>query len=212
METSRDAAPTGTIAISGTAVTGTTTDFTADYTVGDLMVYTNTLGLPEGRIVKTITDGTNIVLDAAPSATISSGAAHTVINLSSVLYAGGIDGPNESADEIEVTNLASVDKSFIGGNIDPGALSFPLYWQAKDTTHAALYTDFKAGQERWFVQWDPDTADFASNPPPDLSNSHWIFRGTVLNFGKSSQTGGAVQAQINVRKTGRADLIVGVDA
>jgi hypothetical protein len=61
METSRDAAPTGTIAISGTAVTGTTTDFTADYTVGDLMVYTNTLGLPEGRIVKTITDGTNIV-------------------------------------------------------------------------------------------------------------------------------------------------------
>lgn len=212
IETSRDASPSGTIAISGTAVTGTTTAFETDYTVGDLMVYTNAAGLPEGRIVKTITSDTAIVLDAAPSATISAGASHTVINLGSILYMGGIDGPGQQADEIEVTNLSSVFKSYVAGNIDPGSLSFPVFWQAKSANHAQLYNDFKAGTERWMVQWDPDSATFGTNPPPHLSNSHWIFRAHSLQFGKSSQVGGAVQANLNMRISGQPDLIVGVDA
>lgn len=212
IETSRDTSPDGTIAISGTAVTGTTTAFQTDYTVGDLMVYTNADGLPEARVVKTITSDTAIVLDAAPSAAISSGAAHTVINLGSILYMGGIDGPGQQADEIEVTNLSSIFKSYIAGNIDAGSLSFPVWWQAKDTGHAQLYSDFKAGTERWMVQWDPDTATFGTTPPPDLSNSHWIFRATSLQFGKSSQVGAAVTANLNMRISGQPDLIVGVDA
>lgn len=102
-----------------------------------------------------------------------------------------IDGPNASAEEIEVTNLDSTAKEFIGGLTDFGQLTFPMNW-FYHATQSQLAADQITGLERAY------RIRFPQFTPARLET----FRAYVRDIGKSTAPNDAHQANVVLRITG----------
>jgi hypothetical protein len=210
-QTAFAAASAGTIASTGTAVTGTTTAFEADLVVGDQIAIVRG-GREERRLVVTRTSDTALVIDRAFTPDVTAGTAFWIVKYSPLLYCGGITGPGASADVIDVTDLSVKFKSFVAGNIDPGDFSFEVWYQPKVTSHAALRNSLLDGGIRRVLSWMADSAaGFTVSPPPHVSNSRVDFRGFVTGFNQSAQVGDAHKADCTIKITDEPIQIVGVD-
>ena len=55
-----------------------------------------------------------------------------------------ISGPDGGVGEIDVTNLASTGKEYIGALPDFGSISMEVIWDPNLGTHSSLWTDFLA--------------------------------------------------------------------
>jgi hypothetical protein len=198
-------AGTGTIATTGTAVAGTGTAFTTETPVGSV-IYAGGFG----RVVVTVTSDTAMVVNEAWPNDLAALSTFTYVTFSNMVGASDLSGPAQQASQIDVSSFSSTGyKEQISGLRDPGSLDMTVWFQPKDTTHAALQADFDAGTVIAWRVWIPDAADGAA--PPDLSNSRMVMFGTVNQVSFSAGTDGAWQASLTVLLSGKPVMIVGVD-
>lgn len=198
-------AGTGTISSTGTAVTGSGTDFTNELEIGDIIKAGG-----HSRVVTAIASGTSLTVAEAWPNNIS-GQSFTIVTFTNITGATDLTGPAQQASQIDVSEFSTTGyRSQISGLRDPGALDFTLWYQPKDAVHAELLSDFDAGTVLGWRVWIPDAADGAA--PPDTANSRLVTFGSVNQLSKSASTDGAWQASTSILLSGKPFLIVGVDA
>jgi hypothetical protein len=198
-------AGTGTIESSGTAVTGTGTQFDPETPVGSVIIANG-----EARVVTARASDTGLTVNAAFTTDLPALTTFTVVTFGLITGASDLSGPEQQAAEVDVSSFSTEGfREFITGLRDPGNLSFTIWFQPKSSVHAALQTDFDAGTRRVWRVFVPDAADGAA--PPDLANSFFMVVGYVSQISFSAGTDSAWQAQASVRLTGKPYIIVGVD-
>ena len=73
-----------------------------------------------------------------------------------------ITGPTTSADQVDVTSQESASgfREFIRGLVDPGTVTFDLFYDGTDTSHKALMADISSTDtpEPWKMVF-PDTTE-----------------------------------------------------
>lgn len=205
-----DTALTGTVASSSTALTGTTTDFTNELIVGDVI---REDGTTDFLIVTAIGSGTAATVHIAPTAAMS-GATVDPLTWSQVSAAFSATGPAPEASEIDVTTWDTAGfREKIAGLIDSGTFECTIYFQPKVSSHAGLITDFYAGTRRAWRLWYKDSAaGTAPSSSHDVSNSRWTFVGDILGVTSSAEQDSAVQGTLSVAITGQAVITAGTDA
>jgi len=92
---------------------------------------------------------------------------------------GTISGPTTSADQIDVTSHDSISgfRQYIRGLVDPGTLTFDLFYDGNDASHKALMEDLSNVEvpEEWTlifsdstqITFDAKTNGFEFNVPVD---------------------------------------------
>lgn len=108
-----------------------------------------------------------------------------------------VGGPNQSAEEIEMTHMESPGnrREFIQSFIDGGELAFSINFLPENAIHQNLLDDQTARTERtWKVQW------------PDAGDTTWSFTGFVKSFEPSAPIDGRLSAAVVIRVTGDIDF------
>lgn len=196
---------TGTLASSGTTVTGTSTDFANELIAGDGIIVSG-----ERYIVTAIASGTSLTIDRTPDTAFSS-SSFTIATMSNVVAANSFTGPDISVDEVEVSDYDSSDfKDYIAGLRDGGNVSFSIWYQPKSSVHAQLLSDVNAGTNRFVRFWMPDSV--AGTAIPDVSNSRFMLVAFINQFSVEATTNSAVSSSVGMRIRRAPKLIVGVDS
>lgn len=202
--TSAALASGGTVSSSGTTLTGSGTDFSADLVVGDAI---QANGTTDVLIVTAIASGTSLTVHKAPSNAMS-GATVNKFPFTQVQAAFDGSGPSLEASEIDVTTWdTSGYREKIPGLIDSGSFECTVYFQPQLTSHQGLIDDLDSGVQRPWRIWYPDSSSSAD--PPAVSNSRFTFAGAVSNFSTTVSADSAVEASLRVTITGKPILTPG---
>jgi len=105
----------------------------------------------------------------------------------------GFDGPSTSANEIEVTTLASTAKEFIAGLSDNGELSLTVNAVPSDAQQVQIRADLTAGTKRNYQ------IDFNDG---DLTGTLYTFEAFVKDFPFSASADDKLTGTITLRITG----------
>lgn len=196
---------TGTLASSGTTVTGTSTDFTNELIAGDGIIVSG-----ERYIVTAIASGTSLSIDRTPDTAFST-SSFAIATMSNAVAANSFTGPDISVDEVEVSDYDSSGyKDYIAGLREGGNISFGLWYQPKQSVHAQFLSDANSGTNRFVRFWLPDSV--AGTAVPDVSNSRFMQVAFITQFSVEAQTNNAVSSSVGMRIRRAPQLIVGVDS
>lgn len=116
--------------------------------------------------------------------------------------------PSPTADEIEITNLASAAKEFVQGLIDYGEGSFELNFDTTSTAHQGLLSTLQAGTTgQWLIGFSDGTdaaptvtaSAFGTLP----TTRSWIkFTAFIKALPMQGGTNDVVKATLTVRNSG----------
>jgi predicted secreted protein len=107
-------------------------------------------------------------------------------------------GPNESADQVDVTSFDSTAREFIAGMNDNGEVSFDMNFLGNDAQQQGLRTDLRNGTLRNFKVLLADST---------VSPTTFAFSAIVTSFdGPKGGVGQAVTASIKVKLSGQATV------
>lgn len=202
---SASGAGTGTIATSGTGITGTTTAFTTQLITGDVIIIGGVR-----RVITAVASDTAATMHQAITPNVGAGASFSIVTFTEVVNASDWNGPTQSAAQVDVSNFSDLGfGSSIPGLRQPGTVSFNLFYQPRNTIHQALQADFDSGQQRAWRVWLADADDLTTDPPPDPANSRITFIGGISEFGPNAATNDAWKAAVSVLLASKPVVIAG---
>ncbi|TVO53160.1 phage tail tube protein [Denitromonas halophila] len=142
---------------------------------------------------------------------IAPGATPEVIKVGAI---ASISGINASRDQIETTDLDSVAHEYDSGLMAPGAASFEIRFDPKNTGHKKLHELFVSGTVlEWALGWsdgtDPAVLDGVNNEIFDLptTRSFLQFQGYVADCPFDFSLNSIVSSSISVQISGFPALI-----
>ena len=104
--------------------------------------------------------------------------------------------------EREVTNLLSTMRKRRGTILDPGEISFTMFFDPADTVHLAIITNMLA---KTIAEWKLIFVDGLGTP------AHILFNGFVREFPLSGfEIDGSVEAEVMIRITDTFTRVAGV--
>lgn len=121
-----------------------------------------------------------------------------------VFGVGDIDGPAVAMDETETTSHSTgvPIKTFIPSLIDPGQLSFPLFWNPSDPTQSPLSA---YGLEKLFYARTVTSWRLVATDPGKTTRE---FRGFVKELGEAYPVSGVVTKNTSIRISGAMTYVV----
>jgi hypothetical protein len=105
-----------------------------------------------------------------------------------------IEGPEVKTDDIEVTLLADKDKTFLGGQIDGGTVSFQIAYDPLDTSGTTIATLLgNSNIANWQIKYPVIGAEVQQSD---------TFFGYVNGFKRSIKRNALIVADISIKVTG----------
>jgi hypothetical protein len=140
------------------------------------------------------TQGTQLWYQSAASAVTEVGAVT------------GITGTGGGADQIDGTNLMSVEKEYTAGLPSPGAVSVPINFDPGNPTHQALYALWQSGEKvKWIIGLSDGTAapTVASNVfTYPTTRSYFDFEGYISDFPIEVAGNSKLESTMTVQRSG----------
>lgn len=192
----------GTTTSVGAALTGIGTSFQTDMDVGDVIVMTNGAGEIEARILITIADETNAVMESGFSTDITVGGTYQFIEPEVVADITNIGGPSEQASQINVSTLSTTGfAQFISGLRSPGTVNFTMFYQPQVASHQRFRGRYDSGIILPYLIFYPDST--TAQAIPDLTNSSSTLRASVNQFAGDIAVDDAIKRTVTLLVTGK---------
>jgi hypothetical protein len=103
----------------------------------------------------------------------------------------GLDGPNMTADTVDVTDFASTAKQFLSTFVDPGDLKLTVFYRSDYSGHQNLRTDFTTKAIKNFQIVDTATVPVTCS-----------FTGVITAFSAKYVVGQVAGADITIKLSG----------
>ncbi len=172
----------GTLATTGTAVTGATTTFQAKMpnfaTQPSLIVAQLPDGTTEARLVTAEASETACTIDKAFTQDLPALTVWNYVECDQVPFVIDIGGPDASRNEVDTSHLSTGSfDTFTPGSINPGNVSFPIHFVPENVEHQRLIARFASGVILPYVAFFKS----ASTPVaiPGLTNGRVYWRGYI---------------------------------
>ena len=192
---------TGTIASTGTTVTGSTTAFDTELVIGDWIYHVNTTtNVVQVRRVNAIASATSLTIDAAFDADLSAGESFSYYEFEDVPEVAEIGGTGAASNFIDVpsVNNATNRTPQIAGNATANPLTFTLNYQPKLSQHALIKTRQNSGLQTAFVIWLGDAKADTGEDWPNPANSAIFVAGDIGGLEVSIAPGDVVTQSVEV--------------
>lgn len=177
-----DTAGAGTLATTGTAVTGSGTAFDTEMadiaTKPTLIIAQLPDGTTEARLVTAVSTATACTIDKAFTQDLPSSTAFTFVECVQVPFVIDINGPDASRNEVDTSHLSTGSfDTFTPGSINPGNVSFPVHFVPENVEHQRIIARFASGIILPYVSFFKS----ASTPVaiPGLTNGRVYWRGYI---------------------------------
>lgn len=172
----------GTLATTGTAVTGSGTAFDTEMpdleTKPTLIIAQLPNGTTEARLVTAVGTATACTIDKAFTQDLPASTTFTFVECVQVPFVIDVTGPDASRNEVDTSHLntGSFD-TFTPGSINPGNVSFPIHFVPENAEHQRLIARFASGVILPYVAFFKS----ASTPVaiPGLTNGRVYWRGYI---------------------------------
>ena len=118
----------------------------------------------------------------------------------------GVTGTGGANDQIEITDLDSVEKEYLAGLPNPGAASVPLNFDPSNATHQALYALWQSGATVRFIVGLSDGTDVPTSTGGTVSypttRTYFDFQGYIADFPIDSAVNSKVETAMSIQRTG----------
>lgn len=174
----------GTLATTGTSVTGSSTTFQTKFpNFATTQPTFLTVSLPDGsvesRLVTAVASETGITLGTAFSEDLAALTAWTYFECNKVPFVINASGTSASRAEVDASHLGvgTYDVS-VPGSINPGTMNFPVHFVGANAELIELETRFNSGLTVPWILFRKD----ATTPVavPSLNNGRLYFRGWLM--------------------------------
>lgn len=118
----------------------------------------------------------------------------------------GITGTGGANDQIDTTDLDSVEKESIAGLPNPGAASVPIIFDPSNADHQALYALWQSGAK---VTWIAGLSDGTAPPTAaagvityPATRTYFDFQGYIADFPIDAAVNSKVETTMTIQRSG----------
>jgi hypothetical protein len=118
----------------------------------------------------------------------------------------GVTGTGGANDQIDITDLDSVEKEYLAGLPNPGAASVPINFDPSNEDHQALYALWQSGVT---VTWIIGLSDGTAPPTAaagvityPATRTYFDFQGYIADFPIDAAVNSKVETTMTVQRSG----------